>query len=68
MDPLSQNRRPDEEGIKTFVPSSLLSLNSVRTVDLMKKGLRHIFSTSFTKAPVRTVDLMKKGLRPAPTQ
>jgi len=36
----SQNRRPDEEGIKTFLPGTLSTPASVRTVDLMKKGLR----------------------------
>jgi len=37
---LSQNRRPDEEGIKTFCASNLPSESRVKTVDLMKKGLR----------------------------
>ena len=34
-----QNRRPDEEGIKTQV-NSTIHYSAVRTVDLMKKGLR----------------------------
>ena len=39
---LRQNRRPDEEGIKTVSHRSIQSDARVRTVDLMKKGLRHI--------------------------
>ena len=35
-----QNRRPDEEGIKTAPLVLSTSGNGVRTVDLMKKGLR----------------------------
>ena len=38
----SQNRRPDEEGIKTAAAVNSMS-GSVRTVDLMKKGLRPSF-------------------------
>jgi len=37
--PQCQNRRPDEEGIKTWI-CSILCDKKVRTVDLMKKGLR----------------------------
>ena len=37
---LSQNRRPDEEGIKTLKIRDRCWQLSVRTVDLMKKGLR----------------------------
>ena len=36
----SQNRRPDEEGIKTQEHVVVRRLSVVRTVDLMKKGLR----------------------------
>jgi len=35
-----QNRRPDEEGIKTIVTKRMFFEREVRTVDLMKKGLR----------------------------
>ena len=35
-----QNRRPDEEGIKTQAAWPLSREPEVRTVDLMKKGLR----------------------------
>ena len=35
----------------------------VRTVDLMKKGLRLAQLVVFGEKNVRTVDLMKKGLR-----
>ena len=35
-----QNRRPDEEGIKTGVGGIHPTTSGVRTVDLMKKGLR----------------------------
>ena len=35
----------------------------VRTVDLMKKGLRPLKAVYFAMKLVRTVDLMKKGLR-----
>jgi len=35
----------------------------VRTVDLMKKGLRLSFWATGCSTHVRTVDLMKKGLR-----
>jgi len=35
-----QNRRPDEEGIKTELLPANLPGFCVRTVDLMKKGLR----------------------------
>ena len=36
-----QNRRPDEEGIKTY-DFVFITYFSVRTVDLMKKGLRRV--------------------------
>ena len=36
----------------------------VRTVDLMKKGLRRKMLGRLLPLIVRTVDLMKKGLRP----
>ena len=39
---LSQNRRPDEEGIKTIRSSFPNACANVRTVDLMKKGLRPV--------------------------
>jgi len=61
---LRQNRRPDEEGIKTKEKLSLLSPGRVRTVDLMKKGLRRKTLDMVHLQKVRTVDLMKKGLRP----
>ena len=35
----------------------------VRTVDLMKKGLRRWLAYVIDEDKVRTVDLMKKGLR-----
>ena len=38
--PDSQNRRPDEEGIKTKTKLKKKREAFVRTVDLMKKGLR----------------------------
>ena len=34
------NRRPDEEGIKTFFGSDAPPFASIPTADLMKKGLR----------------------------
>ena len=40
-----------------------MAFGIVRTVDLMKKGLRPMFFTKSAIFFVRTVDLMKKGLR-----
>ena len=39
---VGQNRRPDEEGIKTPRCKITDCIKQVRTVDLMKKGLRPI--------------------------
>ena len=47
-----------------MTPLSMASSARVRTVDLMKKGLRPNFPFVFFQQGVRTVDLMKKGLRP----
>ena len=58
-----QNRRPDEEGIKTNTERGDVSVSEVRTVDLMKKGLRPLRRHRVAWLDVRTVDLMKKGLR-----
>ena len=60
-----QNRRPDEEGIKTLLEQVPTPWCGVRTVDLMKKGLRPVPFRVFVGFVVRTVDLMKKGLRPS---
>ena len=60
----SQNRRPDEEGIKTpdFGHSSPVA--RVRTADLMKKGSRRdLLGLLQCGRNVRTADLMKKGSR-----
>ena len=57
-----QNRRPDEEGIKTQ-DGEKFAIIGVRTVDLMKKGLRLLTLRFLARVNVRTVDLMKKGLR-----
>ena len=55
---LRQNRRPDEEGIKTAAGLNVYDPN-VRTVDLMKKGLRRRISRGLSKPGVhRTADLM----------
>ena len=64
--PLRSNSCPDEEGIKT--PLMLLppSTPFVRTLALMKKGLRPTLTLLCRlHHRVRTLALMKKGLRPA---
>ena len=62
--PAGQNRRPDEEGVKTDPPAPRRRELHDRTEDLMKKGLRRALNTCFVCQRDRTEDLMKKGLRP----
>ena len=58
------NRRPDEEGIKTFMPLPPSPETPIPTADLMKKGLRRgDVAVLATPDVIPTADLMKKGLR-----
>ena len=57
------NRRPDEEGIKTWMLVSYSAAPAIQTADLMKKGLRHCSEHCRVPPRIQTADLMKKGLR-----
>ena len=64
----SSNTCPDEEGIKTHVVRFEVAPQRVRTLALMKKGLRLLAESITNNWPlVRTLALMKKGLRPRRT-
>ena len=60
----SSDSCPDEEGIKTFREYFTQKMYyEVRTLALMKKGLRLSLDALFWRSGVRTLALMKKGLR-----
>jgi len=59
---VGQNRRPDEEGIKTSNRRKyFLSNRQNRRPD--EEGIKTRQMYGIQQQPVRTVDLMKKGLR-----
>jgi len=61
-----RNRRPDEEGIKTWKDNPIVK-KLAGIVDLMKKGLRRCAFPDRVQDNAGIVDLMKKGLRPIPS-